>query len=1009
MVAHVAVLGPVVASVDGVVVEIPRGRARALLVALAAAQPRSLTDDEAVEHLWHGAPPASAIAVVRNTVARLRELLGGNAIRRDGSGYHLAGPSCVLDVDRFDALCDEARARHRAGDATAAIQSLDAALALVRGRPYDDIADEDFARPVVAAVSERILLAEELWAEVRLRDRHVGRELDRLQAAAQAQPLREIRWRQAIEGYWQAGRRTEGLRLVVKAREALAEYGMVAGEEIRELERRILASDEPLANAVAAAVGPLDDRDAARTRSLPVSAIPLFGRTVELDLCCELLATNRLVTIVGGGGLGKTRLAVEAAALAAPTHGGCALIDLAVVRVPELVAEHAASALGAGDGKGSGLAVDRLLRVLRARPLLIVLDNAEHVSEAAAALVATMLAGSADVRVLATSRTPLRLAGEALVRLGPLSVPDELAAGGAGPAVEMLRALLPDVERTPATTRDLARIVRRLDGVPLALELVARITRALGPADVADELDRRGRRLLPIDQHREPRQRSLDDVFAWTLQQLNPSERLLFARMSVLAGAATLGTVDHLVDHGDITEPVGASLARVVELDLVESCLGGPVTSYRLRSLQRDYAATELMGLGEFETMQQRRNDWYVAMAHDSAPVCRGDGQAATVARLDAEWDNLRLVIHESARSGRWADAADMATELSSYCFIAGRWSPGVNLAEELLAMGESDGLRCARLVVMKAECVGTYAGVARLVDELSATVSVLGDAGDFPTLALAHLYLAAGVMWRGEGRQFWSHLACAEELAEQHSVVWVGAGVPKYRGLAAGAKRDFVGARTHLHESKRRYLAIGDRARAANVLLNLGMFFQRHGDAEIAEGELLECLRLAEGLPMRSLRSHVHFALAQIAGERGDERAAAQLWAVRDDMLRQGDIGCAHGCSRNLAMIFRRSGDDGAALGVLRELLEAVADVDQQELAMSFMEIADIYERRIRTADAAILVAAAQDLATRSGIGLNEAQRAGLDARVQRLRDIERPGDAGPFDVNVALAVALT
>ncbi len=992
----VGILGELAVWRDGSDVVLARLTKRTLAM-LIADRDRVVSDDDLIDRLWDDDPPPHAVASLRNSVTRLRKVLPDGAIVRSSSGYRLTRERVVLDIDRFDDLVGAARRSLAAGEPDLAIESLDAALGLVRGEPLEDVRAERWASSAARELAERIALAEELWAEVRLRSHQAGRELARLHRAALSRPEREIRWHQLMQAYAQAGRRTEALRAASEARQALAEFGMVPGPEIIELEQRILGIDaatEPRrAGPVAGEVG--------RTTA------PIIDRANDLARCQTSIDEVRHVTLVGLGGVGKTRLALEIAHLAATRLGRVAFADLVPVGHDEHVALAVADALGLADGDTTGTPLERVSRALGDQPALLVIDNAEHVPQGVRVTVEHLLARCSQLRILVTSRRPTGAAGEVAMTLDPLRVPAsgaDPAAIESAPAVQMLRTVAPGMAEDASA--DLARIARCVDGLPLALELVGRMLHFLSPGDIADQLERRGTSVVPHDADRAARQRSVEVVTEWAVDQLTPTQRTVFERTSVLAGPFTLATAEQIADAGDLDEPVILSLLRLAELSLMTADHRSSPGSYRHRVLPREHGRARLARAGTLDETFDRQVRWFVTLASDQGRRMRSSEQADARRLLEAEWDNVRDLLNRLPERGRWAEAADIAAELGEFWFVSGRWSEGADIARRLLATSPGPfGAREARLCRALAESTGTYGGVGALGPLLQRAVDYLDseDGHDVEVLATCELYLAVGSMWRGEGSAFRAHLARAEELACTHRLDGVLASIPKYTGLAAGSRGDLLTARSALHESKRRFLALGNRARAANTLLNLGMFLQRHGDADAAEVELRDCMRLADGLEMRSLETHVRYTLGQIAAERGDADADLALLVAREELRTAGDVGCRNGCNRHLAALHRSQGRETVALSFLRESVEDVVTVDDQELAMSLVEIAAIYGARGRAREAAAILATARRLVTGRGIGLNPAQRARLDELEREVGVV----DAVEVDAAVALALA--
>jgi DNA-binding SARP family transcriptional activator len=433
---------------DGQPLSIERGRQRALLGYLLLRANEVVPQDRLVDALWGEAPPASAVTALHGYVSRLRRVLGPDRLETQAPGYRLRVAPDELDVHRFRELL--AQDRHNE------------ALALWRGPPLADPAFEDFAQSDIARLEELRLCALEGRFEHALTD---GRHADvagELAAAVREHPLRERLARQLMLALYRSGRQADALAVYRETRTTLVqELGLEPGEELRELERRVLAHDPAL------------DRGRRDRTDLPGSLTSFVGRRHELEQVRSLVSRPglRLVTLTGAGGTGKTRLALEAArAVAEEFADGARFVPLAAVADPGLLPEAIARALGLDQSRGQSIE-DTLKVFLADRELLLVLDNLEHLL-AATPLATELLAAAPGVTILATSRTHLNLYGETEYAVPPLSAREDAVALFADRA----RAVREDF----AVTDVVAEICARLDGLPLAIELAAARVRRTG-------------------------------------------------------------------------------------------------------------------------------------------------------------------------------------------------------------------------------------------------------------------------------------------------------------------------------------------------------------------------------------------------------------------------------------------------------------------------------------------------------------------------------------------------
>lgn len=431
---------------------------------------------------------------------------------------------------------------------------------------------------------------------------------------------------------------------------------------------------------------------------LPVPLTRLVGRERELAEVARLVAADRLVTLVGAGGVGKTRLAIEvAAAVSADFGDGAVLIDLSAVPGAALLPEAVAVALGVEEHGDAGLEV-RLIRVLAGQRRLVVLDNCEHLRAACADLAATLLGSCPQVAVLATSRERLGVPGEVTWRVPSLTfpwpehppAPDDLNSFEAiALFAERAQAARPDLRIGAGEMAAICSICFRLDGIPLALELAAARSGALSLAEIASRLTGRfgllaGSRVGP------PRHQTLRASVEWSCQLLSEAERLLFARLGVFVGGWELVAAEAVCGAPPLSEnQVAALLAGLADKSLVHVEAAATGSRYRLLEVIRAFAGERLHEGGELEELRARHAGYYAEVAERAAPMLLGPGQAAWARRLDQETGNLR-----AARSWCGEDPARaalglrLASGLWEYWHIRGYLAEGTRWLEEALGAG---------------------------------------------------------------------------------------------------------------------------------------------------------------------------------------------------------------------------------------------------------------------------------------------------------------------------------
>ena len=484
---------------------------RTLLAVLLAAHGEVVGLDALVDAVWADAPPPTAVPTLRTYVSRLRAQLGP-ALAARGGGYALDVPPGALDADRFETLVDAARG---AGAAEAA-DLLAAALDLWHGPAYGDCADIERVRAEARRLEERRQGASEAHAAALLRAGRIDDAVAAAEALVAAEPLREGGWAVLIEALASAHRTADALRAYRRAAAALAEAGLEPTRVLRDAERIALDDAAP---RTATQFPPTADRS--RRFRPPLVPSSIVGRDDDTTLIAELVGTTRLLTLTGPGGVGKTRLAVEVAHRATPRRQlGACLVELASVANPASVPDTIVATLGlTADGRP---AVD-ILPSIGDLDMLIVLDNAEHVIEAAAAAVQRILSGGPSASVLATSREPLAVEGEHVWTVAPLAT-----AGADASAATLFRQRAAAVGAIADDTV-VMRIVQRLDGLPLAIEMAAAQLDTTSPVELADALDERLDTLRSMRRHAPARHRSLNEVLAWSEARLDDTEAATLA------------------------------------------------------------------------------------------------------------------------------------------------------------------------------------------------------------------------------------------------------------------------------------------------------------------------------------------------------------------------------------------------------------------------------------------------------------------------------------------------
>ncbi|MDI3421371.1 AfsR/SARP family transcriptional regulator [Streptomyces luteolus] len=746
MTPHYRVLGPTrVLHPDGEEASPGGARLRALLTALAADCGRSVTVGQLIAQVWgpDEEPPADAVKALQALVGRLRRTLGHTTVASAPGGYLLAADPDDIDLHRFERLASAGAAASAAGDAARAVALFDEALALWSGPALLDLPGH--ATDPLAVRMERLrdtAHRNRLAAQVALGQADAA--LGELTASAAENPLDEplqALWLRALHA---TGRTAQALAGYEEVRAGLAErLGTSPGAELRSLHAELLRPSPGAGDGPGSASGspeaalpstghpsrsPAPGAHAPGNLRAPLTSF--VGRESELLLLAGELQKQRLVTLLGPGGVGKTRLATEAARTGHETAGkevwqdGVWVAELAPVRDAETVPEAVLTALGARETtvRGPGASAEelqpaprdplaQLVEHCRRRRLLLVLDNCEHLVGAAAELVHALLTECPEVTVLATSREPLGVPGEAVRPVEPL--PQDvalrlLAARGAAARPGFRVQDDPDA---------CAEICLRLDGLPLAVELAAARLRLLTARQLADRLDDRFRLLGRGSGSRTalPRQQTLRAVVDWSWDLLDEAERTVLRRLSVFSGgctveqaeevcgAGTLETLASLVDKSlVVATPPGAEETdarhgtdapqreegELWSTDMTTTPYAYEGMRYRLLETVAEYATERLTEAGERESVVRRHLTAYRELMRIGEPELRGPRQVGRLRRFEREHDNVRTALRTAVELGSEQDGLCLALSMSWFWQLRGHQADARIWSSAVAALG---------------------------------------------------------------------------------------------------------------------------------------------------------------------------------------------------------------------------------------------------------------------------------------------------------------------------------
>jgi predicted ATPase/DNA-binding SARP family transcriptional activator len=644
---------------DGGLADVPGARLRALLIALALEPGRVVQKATLVDWIWGSQPPADASNALQRLVSRLRKALPAGAIEGHSEGYRLAVPPDAVDAVRFERLAGQGR--------------FPEALALWRGAAMADVGPVGsgaFDAAVTRLEGLRLTALEDRFdAEIKLG--HGAALVTELTDLVAAHPLRERLVGALMRALAADGRENEAIVVFQRTRETLAESLGV----------------DPSPDLSAVHVALLRGETGRRQSNLRAELTSYVGKNADVSSVRTLVGQHRLTTLTGPGGTGKTRLATETGrALLDAVPDGVWLVELAAIGADGDVAQATLAALGRRDAILGDASIaetaDRVVAALRDREALLILDNCEHVIEPAAAFAYRLLGECRRLRILATSREPLGITGEALWPVEPLDVRSD--------AVQLLRdragAVRPGLGTDPHTLATMERVCRALDGMPLAIELAAARLRTMSLDQLADRLDDRFRLLTGGSRTALPRHRTLRAVVDWSWELLSDAERTVLRRLSVFSGGATLEAAER-VCAGDALE----LLTALTEKSLVVTD-GGRAPRYRMLGTIKEYAERRLAEAWESDQARRAHLDYFTSLAEEAEPHLRRVEQLQWLARLEAEHDNIGAAMRGALAAGETNGAMRLAANAGWYWWLGGHKAEGNDLIMAAATMpGEAD------------------------------------------------------------------------------------------------------------------------------------------------------------------------------------------------------------------------------------------------------------------------------------------------------------------------------
>lgn len=680
------VLGPLDVHAHGEVHRLGSAMQRRLLAALLIEPGKVVTAERLIDLLWASDPPPSARNALQTYVARLRAWLGrwhaDGWLTTHGTGYALDIDPAHVDATQFERLLTAAQTGESPTDA---VRLLDEALRLWRGPAFPDLADTDAGHGAATRLQELWLAAFQSRIDALLEVGSLEAAVADLEAATREHPWQERLHEQLIRALSRCGRTAEALDHAYEFRRRMAdEFGLDPSPRLLVLEHDIRQQIPAVSPA------PLPEPPTVRSR-LPRPATALIGRDAERARLEDALQHARLTTVTGPGGVGKSRLAIAVADVQGDgLPADRRLCALGPVADSGAIAHVVANAI---ELAAPGRAMDEtaVVEALRTRDMLLVLDNCEHVVDAAAALADAVIRHCPGVVLLATSRERLGVDGEHVFPVAPLAVPSVAPTGHAAnvadaPAVQLFvnraQQVQPAFQLSADNAAAVAEVCRRLDGLPLALELAAARINALDPSDLADRLDERFVLMVAGRRAGDPRHRTLRSVVDWSYNLLDETERHAFRLLSVFGGGFSLSLAERVATASGLArERLPVVLASLVDKSMIVASADTHTTRYTLLETLRAYGRERLVEHGELDNVSRAHAEAMVDLADHTATGLSTEAEAEWGSRLDADVDNLR-------EAHRWACAADpgVALRLSAALHRYGYW----RLHREVLAWAET-------------------------------------------------------------------------------------------------------------------------------------------------------------------------------------------------------------------------------------------------------------------------------------------------------------------------------
>lgn len=827
------VLGPVRVVRDGQVLPITSGRQQALLANLLIARGGNVPADSLIEGVWGDDLPANPANTLQHAVAQARKLLEPGRARSErpkvliseGGGYRLALEGHEFDVAELEAGVDEGRRLldgDRAGDATSRLQE---ALDLWRGPAYSGFGFADFAVDEVERLNELRIEARELLVDARAATKGAHSVIGELEALVADNPHRGGLWVRLMRALHQTGRQAEAVRVFQRATRTLAGFGIEPSPELRDLEEQVLLEDPSLAA----------DIDAAK-HNLPEAATSLVGRRAVLDQLLRLVQSSRLTTVVGPGGSGKTRVAVEAARrLAGSYRDGVWLVRLEDLRDPVLLPVTVGTALGMPEDRGKPV-LATLTSFLDSKELLLVFDDCGHLAADAADVIETILQACPSVTVLATSQTALNINGEHQLPLPPLQIPGDRDSPpddvDTVPAVQLFmeraRSAEPSFDAGREAIAAAANIVTALGGMPLAIELAAGHADVLTAAEIAqplaDAVGDGSERTAPQEAQRV--------AIEWSYRFLDDQERAFFRQLAVFSGSFDVAAAAAVarIDEARALDLVSRLLRRAL---VARHLTDAPTSHYRMLETLRVFGVEQLQGAGELAGARGRHLDYFAVLSKELDDGLQTTRQLAAFAALVEEQDNMRAAMAWSLETGRLEPGIAIAVWNSRFWDWRGSLAEAWTWINRFLDARPSERARNVALLTSWAGFFAWELGQQERAAELAAEgLRIATEHGDRLGLAASLTGTALQARIKGNPTEASRRNAEIRSIASELAEPWLKAWADNHDGLSLLAAGHVAAAEAAARQSLQAFTRLGDKRAtgwALTVLAQVALEQQRY------------------------------------------------------------------------------------------------------------------------------------------------------------------------------------